>query len=200
MSEMLRGGGGVIHWFLSLAAVSCSIAWAQGPVPAQIPSRAPAIQAGPSDSVLFRFFFLHVASVESIADNLKASGKNDLAARSKFARDAKLTEVEASLLKDVARRCNSGLEAHTRNEVAPAVQNLRAQNPAASRASALPPPAAAQLKELDRQHERIVTDHVQELKSAMGPERFQKLYEYVRGTEAPRIKQAPIPLPQARQK
>ena len=169
-------------------------------MPAQIPSRALAIQAGPSDSVLFRFFFLHVASVDSIADNLKASGKSDSAARSKFARDAKLTDVEAGLLKDVAKRCNSGLEAHTRNEVAPAVQNLRAQNPTALKASALPPAAAEQLKDLDRQREKIVTDHVQELKSAMGPERFQKFYDYVRGTEAPRIKQAPIPLPQARQK
>jgi hypothetical protein len=169
-------------------------------VPGQLPSRAPAIQAGPSDSVLFRFFFLHVTSVDSIADNLKASGKSDSAARSKFARDAKLTEVEAALLKDVARRCNSGLEAHTRNELAPAVQNLRAQNPTALRAADLPPAAAEQLKDLDRQHENIVMDHVQELKSALGPERFQKLYEYVRGTEAPRIKQAPIPLPQARQK
>jgi len=78
--------------------------------------------------------------------------------------------------------------------------NLRAQNPTALRAADLPAAAAEQLKELDRQHENIVMDHVQELKSAMGPERFQKLYEYVRGTEAPRIKQAPIPLPQARQK
>ena len=86
-----------------------------------MPSRAPAIQAGPSDSVLFRFFFLHATSVDSIADNLKAFGKSDSAARSKFARDAKLTEVEAALLKDVAGRCNSGLEAHTRNELAPAV-------------------------------------------------------------------------------
>ena len=193
-------GGGVVLWLLPFVIViSPSTASAQSSVPPQTSSRLPAIQTGPSDYALFRFFFLNVLSVESFADTLKSSGKDDTAARSKFMREAKLTEGEAALLKASARRCTDELEAHERNEAAPTVRNLKARYPAASKASALPPEAAAQLAQLQRRHEMIVTDCVQGLRVAMGPERFQKLYEFVRGTEAPRIRQAPAPLPQKRQ-
>lgn len=169
------------------------------PVTAQVSPKAPAIQAGPSDYLLFRFFFIHVMSVESAADNLKANGRDDTAARSKFRDAAKLTGAEAELLKSVAGRCLADLEAHARTEVAAAVQNIKAQHPGILRASDLPPAAAAQLDAVQARHEEIVADHVQALKSALGAGRFQKLYEFVRGTEAPRIKEGSIPLPQARQ-
>ncbi len=169
-------------------------------VTAQVSPQVPAIQAGPSDYLLFRFFFIHVMSVESAADNLKANGRDDAAARSKFRDAAKLTDAEAELLKSVAARCNADLEAHARTEVAAAVQNVKAQYPGVARASELPPAAAAQLNAVQARHEKIVADHVQALKSGLGPDRFQKLYEFVRGTEAPRIKEGPIPRPQARQK
>ena len=168
-------------------------------MPLQTSSQAPAIRTGLSDYALFRFFFLNVLSVESFADTLKSSGKDDTAARSKFMREAKLTEAETALVKATARRCTNDLEAYGSNEAAPAVRNLKTRYPAASQASALPPEAAAQLAQLQRRHEMIVTDCVQGLRVAMGPERFQKLYEFVRATEAPRIRQAPAPLPQKRQ-
>jgi len=170
------------------------------PVAAQVFPKVPTVQAGPSDYLLFRFFFIHVMSVESAADNLKANGRDDTAARSKFRDAAKLTDAEAELLKSTAARCNEDLETHARTEVAAAVQNIKAQHPGILRASDLPPAAAAQLNAVQARHEKIVADHVQALKSALGPDRFQKLYEFVRGTEAPRIKEGPIPLPQARQK
>lgn len=172
---------------------------AQSAAPAQASSQSPAMRAGPSDYALFRFFFLDVLSVERFADNLKSSGKDDTAARSKFMREAKLTEAETALVKATAKRCTNDLDAYGRNEAAPAVRNLKARYPAAAKASALPLEAAAQLKQLQQRHEQIVTDCVQGLRAAMGPERFQKLYEFVRGTEAPRIRQAPAPLPQKRQ-
>lgn len=142
---------------------------------------------------------MNVQSVESFADSLKSSGKDDAPARSKFMREARLTAADAALLKATAKRCTAELEAHERNQIVPSVQSLKATYPAAAKASALPPEAAAQLAELQQRHEKIVTDCVQTLKTAMGPERFQKLYEFVRGTEAPRIRQAPAPLPQKKQ-
>ncbi len=139
-------------------------------------------------------------SVESFADNLRATHKDDTAARSKFRDAAMLTDGEASLLKGVARQCIADLDAHARTEVAAAVQSLKIQHPGVARASGLPPAAAAQLSALQARHAKIVTDHIQALKSGLGPDRFQKLYEFVRGTEAPRVKHGPVPLRQARQK
>ncbi len=132
------------------------------PANAQVAAQAPAIQAGPSDYLLFRFFFAHVLSVVSFADDLKAAGKDDAAARARFKDAARLADTEAKLLKSAAARCSADLDAHARTEVATAVQNVRAQHPGVSRASDLPPAAAAQL------------NAVQALKAALGPDRFQK--------------------------
>lgn len=182
-----------------LLSVVFSTAAAQGVASVPGSPQPPPIQIDPPDHVLFRFFFMNVLSVDSFADSLKASGKDDAMVRFKFMREAKLTPAENTLLITTAKRCTAELDAHERNQIAPAVQRLKQQYPRAAKASALPPEAAAQLAGLQRAQEQIVAACIETLKAGMGPERFQKLYGFVRGTESPRIRQAPAPLPQKKQ-
>lgn len=82
------------------------------------------------------------------------------------------------------------------------VKDLRAQYPPGA---ALPPSANQQLKELDDARQQIVLDHLQQLKSALGAQRFHQLEMYVRATTGRRVQTgfaktaAAVPVPAQRQ-
>lgn len=171
--------------------------------PQSLPMSAPhlhppatAAEAGLSDYLLFHFFFEHVVAVEAAADRLRAAGKSSssAAARSHFKNIAKLTETEASLMKEIAQNCHDDYAAANKS-LAASVKSIGAQYPPGT-----PKPAAAtqQLADLENQREQVVTGYMQRLQSGMGAARFQKFYSFVLNTEAPRIHHRTLPAPPPR--
>lgn len=136
------------------------------------------------DSVLFHFFFLHVASVEKAANSLKAQGKDDTIARGYFKSRAGLTDVETSLLKELAASCNADFATQSQAAVAQ-VNQLRAQY---GQPSSFPPAGLQRIKDLDAQRNGVITDCQQRLQTGMGAARYQRLYAFVRQTESPAVK------------
>jgi len=136
------------------------------------------------DSVLFHFFFLHVASAENVANTLKAQGKDDATARGYFKNRASLTPAETSLLKEIAGSCNADYATQSQAAVAE-VKQLRSQY---GQASNFPPASAQRVKDLESQRTGVITDCQQRLRTGMGAARYQLLYNFVRKTESPAIK------------
>ena len=64
------------------------------------------------DNIVFHFFFLRFAASESAA---KAKGKSESTAKRALKDKAGLTDVEISLLKEVALSCNDAYDAKTRS-------------------------------------------------------------------------------------
>lgn len=123
----------------------------------------------------FRFFFIQVMSMESLADRVKAQGKDDTATRAAVQKAAQLTDQEAGLLKQIARQCNTDYEAETARGTG-AVNDLRkqAQNGSVSAAA-----ISQQLNTLEAQRAAIIGGCMQQLEIGMGFKRFLALRGYV---------------------
>jgi hypothetical protein len=65
-------------------------------------------------------------ALESLADRVKAQGKDDTAMRATIKNAAKLTDQEADLLKQVARHCNTDYDTETARGTS-TVKDLRKQ-------------------------------------------------------------------------
>jgi hypothetical protein len=102
-----------------------------------------------------------------------------------------LTDAEASLLKQVAASCRASLDAQSQAGAA-IVNQLRTSYP---KRSDLPPSAVQRIDALQAERERISSDCIQRLQNGMGTARFQRLYTFVRRTEAGSIKQSPKQAP-----
>jgi hypothetical protein len=138
------------------------------------------------DSTYFRFFFIHVARLQSAADALKAQGKDDSAMRRLMANKALLTNQEFALLVSVAASCNTAYSAASKSGVA-ATKKLVQPYP---NASALPLAVLQQISNLEAQRGQIITSCMANLQAQMGPPRYQVLRDFVVASEGPNIKQA----------
>jgi hypothetical protein len=128
--------------------------------------------------------------IESLADRLKAQGKDDTTVRGVIQKDANLSGQEASLLKQVAQQCNTAYAAQTAAGTS-AVSSLRQQYPPVAGA---PRPAAVtqQLAALEAQRAAIVAGCMQQLQTGMGHDRFFNLDLYVLVHVASKLKQGSL--------
>lgn len=136
-----------------------------------------------TDTVVFTFFFKHVTVTESHADELTAKGKDDSSERHLFKTLAHLPDQEEALLKTTAADTETAMTAFMANANS-VMRGLKQQYP--TKAS-LPPAAVQQLQALDSQKQQLVQTHMAALQAGMTPSRFQQVYNFVWGTEAPRI-------------
>jgi hypothetical protein len=123
----------------------------------------------------FRFFFVQVMAMESLADRVKAQGKDDTATRAAVQRAAQLTDQEAALLKQVAQQCNADYAAETARGTS-AVNNLRTQ---AQNASVTAAAVSQQISALEAQRASVIGACMQALETGMGFTRFLVLRGYV---------------------
>jgi hypothetical protein len=114
-------------------------------------------------------------AMESLADRVKAQGKDDTATRAAVQKAAQLTDQEAVLLKQVAQQCNSDYDAETARGVS-AVTDLRKQYLSSS---ASPAAIAQQISALEAQRAAVIGGCMQELETGMGFKRFLVLRGYV---------------------
>jgi hypothetical protein len=132
------------------------------------------------DNVIYEFFFQRVAALDDLGSQLDANGKSGKMPRGQVQAEAQLSPAEAQALKAVAADCRS-LVAATKSAAQPLIDAARGQ---AAVSGAPSPSTRNQLRALQKQREKIVEDHIQQLKQAIGGNRFGKLDAYVRRTTA----------------
>jgi len=113
-------------------------------------SQSPSLPPGLTQEQVFRSFFLHVAATETAAAEMRAKGLNDQYMRAEIRSSIRLTNSEDSIVKTVARNCNTDYATETQAGMA-AVRQLREQYPSPSQA---PPEVAQQLAALEQQRSK----------------------------------------------
>jgi hypothetical protein len=123
-----------------------------------------------SNAVLYDSFFFRVAWFERIAQQQEAKGGDGSSPRSVIRRQAGLKPAEEQALRAVAIDYRSRLDAI--NAEARAAVLARAQFDSRTAAS---------------QRRQLVLDHIDQLRSAVGPRTFLRLDTYVRLTVKPQV-------------
>jgi hypothetical protein len=158
-------------------------------------SSPPSLPAGLTQEQVFRFFFLHVAATEAAAAKIRAKGLDDRYMRSAIRSSIHLTDREDSVVKTVARNCNTDYATETRAGMA-AVSQLQKQFPNPSQA---PPEVAQELISLEQRRDQVITGCINDLKSQLPDYRFDLIYDWVVRNVAPQIKRASLaPRPSAK--
>jgi hypothetical protein len=140
-----------------LLVISLAVAvYAQGPV-------AFAAATPASNAALYDSFFFRVAWFEKIAQEQQAKGRDGSAPRSVIRREAGLKPTEAQALKAVATDYRSRLEVIN--------AEARAAGPAGARLDS---------QAFASRRKQLVFDHIDQLRSALGPRTFLRLDMYVR--------------------
>jgi hypothetical protein len=125
------------------------------------------------DDAIYDSFFYRVAWLEEHSTNLIQQGKRDTVVRSAIRTQANLTIPEEVALKTVVADYRENSAA-----LAAAARTLRAAGPQA--------PDSQQLQNLRSQRLQMITDHISQLREALGPERFRDLDAFVRRTSTVR--------------
>jgi hypothetical protein len=125
------------------------------------------------DFVIYDSFFYRVAWLDNHANSLSAQGKNDTSTRSAIRMQANLTSTEEAALKAIAadlRVKDDGIVSATRALVAAGAQSGNPQ----------------QLQDLRNQRQQTITDHIAQLRAALGTTRFWELDAFIRRTSTVR--------------
>jgi len=175
-----------------LAVFSLSPGAHAGPV--QGPSPQPAAEAGNHqpipDHVLYRFFFAHLESLDRIAAQQEAAGKDGEGWRSHEQRAAGLSAEEGAVVKRVAAECNRAV----RGQQAKLRAAIAAAKSQAGSGERNPPP---EVHALAKAEEEIVEQHIGQLRSQLGEAGFQKLDGYLKTSVKVHIKTQASPTARA---
>jgi hypothetical protein len=181
----------MLRKFLLFGAVAALALSCFGQTTTQSSNASAAANPALPDSTYFRFFFIHVARLQTAADALKAQGKADGQMRYLIRSKAHLTSQEDALLRGVALNCNVAYAAASKSGVA-ATKELVQPFP---NASAVPSEVLQQISNLEAQRAQVITGCMANLQSQMRPARYQMLRSFVIASEGPNIKQAAAPPP-----
>jgi len=141
--------------------------------------------------VTYQLFFLHLASLNQIAAQEEAKGRNGTGWRTHEQRAAQLNEEEGRILQQVASDCNQAVK--DLNEKADSVvAAFRTQHPN-EESFRLPPP---ELVSLQDQKTIIVNSYVTDLQVKLGADAFRKLDDYIQ-SKFNNVSQ-PAPSPESR--
>jgi hypothetical protein len=176
----------MLRKFLLFGAVAALALSCFGQAAVQSSTASAAANPALPDSTYFRFFFIHVARLQSAADALKAQGQKDANMRNLIQNKALLTGQEFALLVSVAASCNSAYSAASKNGIA-ATKQLVQPYP---NASAVPPAVLQQISAFEAQRVQVITGCMANLQSQMGSSRYQVLRDFVVASEGPNIKRA----------
>jgi hypothetical protein len=136
--------------------------------------------------VRYRFFFLHLASLDKLAADQEAKGKDGKAWRTHAQRAAGLSEEEGKIMKQIAFECNQAASDVTAQADA-LMATYRTQVAAAP--TAVPP--AEQRRQLAEQKIQIINAHIDRLRSMLGDTAFQKLDTYLKETFKAEVRTSP---------
>lgn len=141
-----------------------------------LPSTAtPKSQAAIPQSVLFEFLFNNISALNQVADSNDKGGNHATAAlwRTHDQRGAGLNDAEGQILQEITLDCLRMLKEQDAKFRA-ASEKFRAQlKPGA------PVQIPAELVQMGEDREKIVNDHIERLREALGDASFKKLDTYV---------------------
>jgi hypothetical protein len=169
---------------LSVSLLCAASVFGQAVAPASA-EQAPIYPA--KETAGFRAYFVEITRIESLADNLKAQGKDDTTVRGAVQKTARLSSQEVNLLKQVAQQCNAAYAAQAAAAIS-AVNSLKQQYPPVAGVSS-PTAVTQQLTALEAQGTAIIAGCMQQLEAGMGRARFGYLDLYVLTHIASKMKQ-----------
>lgn len=146
-------------------------------------------QAPIPQSVFFELFFRHIANLDEIADHDDKAGEHIWAARWRThdQRGAGLNDAEGQILQETTMDCLRMLKEHDARFNAAAAKFRAELKPGAP--IQIPP----ELVQMDEDRKKIISDHIERLREALGETSFNKLDSYVRSTFQPQVvKPAPL--------
>jgi hypothetical protein len=132
-------------------------------------------QSGIPQSAFFEFLFNNISVLNKVADNDDKAGNHESAAqwRTHDARGAGLNDTEGQILLEIALDCLRALKEQDAKFGASA-EKFRAQ--LTPGAPVLIPP---ELVQMDENRKKIMSDHIERLRAALGDASFNKLDTYV---------------------
>lgn len=147
-----------------------------------------ALSSDPPDSVVYHAFFRQIAAAEDTADSIRAKGKSDVSMRDAYKVRLGLTDAENTALKQIAQDCDAQYEAESSrgNKI---VLDLKAKYP---KGSDIPAYAVAQINNLERDRQKVMTDCVGRLRGQMGTSGFLKVDSFVRQKVAPKVRRVSL--------
>lgn len=131
------------------------------------------------DHILYHAFFVQVVAVDKVADIQEQAGKNVDELRTRIQKAAGLTDSEGKSFREIAKDCIQKLD-EQRERIKAILDQRRAAAPASP--SQLTKSEMAQYGAESRQ---TVSDHIEQLKAALGDASFAKLDAYARNTIHP---------------
>jgi hypothetical protein len=139
------------------------------------PTAALHSQAAIPQNVLFEFLFNNISALNKVADNDDKAGKHTEAAiwRTHDQRGAGLNDAEGQILQEITLDCLRMLKEQDAKFRA-AAEKFRAE-----RKPGAPVQIPAELVQMSEDREKIVNDHIERLREALGDASFSKLDTYV---------------------
>ena len=140
-------------------------------------------QAEGLQNALFEFLFNNVSALSQIADSDDKAGNHTLAAawRTHDQRGAGLNDAEGQILQEIALDCLQALKKQD------AKINASAEKDRAQRAPGVIGPTPPELIQLVEDRKKIVSDHIERLREALGDGSFNKLDIYVHSSFHPQV-------------
>jgi hypothetical protein len=146
------------------------------------------------DYVTYRFFFTHLANLGQLADSLEKAGKDGSKWRTHDQHAAGLSDAEGQILTQVAQDCNQSLK-NEDTKIQSSITGFHNQFPNGQFVSVSAPPELAQF---ENEKIQAINTHIEQLKSQLGQDSFNKLDVYVKNTFKPAIITLPAAAASAR--
>jgi hypothetical protein len=158
---------------------------AQPPVP-----RSQSGSSGAPTYVLYRLFFRDIAARDTAAAQLALAGKpGSEELRKSWQKSLFLTEEEASLVRQVATRCNQALDQHHATAL-PTIMAARASIANRPDGAGVPKPPQ-DLMALEEGRTDISNGCIRDLRSALGNRTFSKIDVFIRTKFVQKVSSAP---------
>jgi len=143
-------------------------------------------------SMIYQFFFLHVANLEQVAQTEHQKGNEKRAGRWRTydQRAAGLNATEGRLVKQLALDCNKELKDQSQ-KLQTLVNDFHAQHPNGEFAKL---PVPQEVVDMTEQGPRTIDSYIDRLRLELGEEPFKKLDSYVRTSFRPVSVQIPSQL------
>jgi len=165
------------------AGLAQSTAVSDGTLPSQRAAHAQGSAQVVPDYVTYRFFFTHLANLGQLADTLEKAGKDGSKWRTHDQHAAGLSDAEGQILTQVAQDCNQSLKTED-TKIQASITAFHNQFPNGQFVHVSAPP---ELSQFENEKIQAINTHIEQLKSQLGQDSFNKLDTYVKSTFKPAI-------------
>jgi hypothetical protein len=129
-----------------------------------------------------------VVTLNKKAEEAKKQGKDDSKFRFRYKNLAGLSDAQTEILNRIAADCYAQVAVQDK-KAKRVIDTFRAQVPGGKLADGqTPPPLPAELKEMQKERDRIVTEAYDRLRAAFGADEFTRFDKFVKEKFAPHVR------------